>query len=1215
MPRYSTASASDTDNPLPSQIHSPLISPHPSTSNLQSYDFGTLALHSTTTNNDDDDEDEDEEAWDEVDIPHAVHAAGSNGSQAVQAAAEAAAAGDGIEVVISKGGAKGKGKGKAKNPGQTMQERMIRQSRHKVHVLSLLGVALVRNKWCNDPEFQARLLSQVPSPLLTAFTSITRTAYPNPRDRSRLFDRALQDLVSWFYRAWEQLPEKNLRRREVDEVDEELKAWEEEYEKLDRRRKKGKGKADAQEEGAEGYKKWPWEEETQLSEAKRNKALAAQRASSSSSSAPTSFVRPYASPFPSGGPSAWEPFAPASPTASTKCPPTLYLAAAQMRGSQDLMAMAFVALLRAVDVPARLVCSLQGVEWRSKSGSGSGSRGSKAKGKGKGKAKGKGKGTQAKGAVKGKGKPEESEDESEEEEDAALVKGKKGNSTAKKGTIPSKTNGARKATLKSASKPSASASASSRSTAKPLTTKPQPNEIFLSSSASASDTDDSFVDGQGKLKYKVPKPTLRRGVSSKAKVAGWKKEMELRRSASPDTEQLATPPSTWIEAYTRYNKEWITVDASRKRMRCRGVMEPKGKQRGEGNLLAYVVGFEEDGSAHEITPRYAHAFTNTTLKLRVPTSSKARKENDGKDWFGGLVAGLGRGYQLNRDKEEQEELWKFQRNEPFPSSLGGFKGHPNYVLESHLHRDEALRPSSKPLGLFKGTHQVYRRSDVLLVKSQENWYRIGRSVRSDEIPRKWVKQRAVTINNRRKEEMNKMEGGEAQEQGLFEEAQTEVYRAPPVVDGKIPKNDFGNIDLFVPSMLPAGAVHLPNKVAAKCAKQLEMDYAEAITGFEFRQRRALPTIAGVVIAEENAEALREAILTLEQSTLEKEFAKQQDRVLKRWKKLVQGLRIRQRLLDQFGDPDQATEEAKKEAKKAAGTSASGAGKSGKGGKGGKKGEKQKATGSTTSTRKRATPKRPASGSPLSSPSLSDDCEDSAARQPPRKRIASASSTGAGTPTTTRSTSSRHAASLSGSTPAPEQSEGRSLRVRLKVSARPDAEETQREDERAGEARRRSTRASAVKARGRLKLDNPDEDEDVDEFDDVDVTKAGVVEGEDAAVEDGEGYEAEMEDVEALLSPLPPPLTTAQEAERQPGGSIPDFGESGCEGGGFVVEPDGTAGEGVGLIPVDDDGQAGGGFIVEPADGGGGGFIPEAEEMEELQEDDKDEDFEFEYESD
>jgi xeroderma pigmentosum group C-complementing protein len=30
-----------------------------------------------------------------------------------------------------------------------------------------------------------------------------------------------------------------------------------------------------------------------------------------------------------------------------------------------------------------------------------------------------------------------------------------------------------------------------------------------------------------------------------------------------------------------------------------------------------------------------------------------------------------------------------------------------------------------------------------------------------------------------------------------------------VPQGKIPKNGFGNIDLFTPTMLPPGAVHLP----------------------------------------------------------------------------------------------------------------------------------------------------------------------------------------------------------------------------------------------------------------------------------------------------------------------------------------------------------------------------------------------------------------------
>jgi hypothetical protein len=33
---------------------------------------------------------------------------------------------------------------------------MIRQERHKAHVLSLLAMAMIRNRWLNDKELQVR---------------------------------------------------------------------------------------------------------------------------------------------------------------------------------------------------------------------------------------------------------------------------------------------------------------------------------------------------------------------------------------------------------------------------------------------------------------------------------------------------------------------------------------------------------------------------------------------------------------------------------------------------------------------------------------------------------------------------------------------------------------------------------------------------------------------------------------------------------------------------------------------------------------------------------------------------------------------------------------------------------------------------------------------------------------------------------------------------
>jgi hypothetical protein len=60
--------------------------------------------------------------------------------------------------------------------------------------------------------------------------------------------------------------------------------------------------------------------------------------------------------------------------------------------------------------------------------------------------------------------------------------------------------------------------------------------------------------------------------------------------------------------------------------------------------------------------------------------------------------------------------------------------------------------------------------------------RFGRKVKAKQEPMKWVKQRAVTLNKRRQQELAKAEGGEDIMQGLYSEQQTEVFIPPPIQD-------------------------------------------------------------------------------------------------------------------------------------------------------------------------------------------------------------------------------------------------------------------------------------------------------------------------------------------------------------------------------------------------------------------------------------------------
>ena len=130
---------------------------------------------------------------------------------------------------------------------------------------------------------------------------------------------------------------------------------------------------------------------------------------------------------------------------------------------------------------------------------------------------------------------------------------------------------------------------------------------------------------------------------------------------------------------------------------------------------------------------------------------------------------------------------------------------------------------------------------------------------------------------------------------LYTEDQTEPYEAPPVVNGRVPRNVYGNLDLYVPSMVPRGGVHLPYPDTARAARILGIDYADAVTGFEFRGRHGTAVIKGAVVAKEYKEAVEAVIEGFRDE--EREMAEKRRRLiaLRMWKKFMVGLRIKERV--------------------------------------------------------------------------------------------------------------------------------------------------------------------------------------------------------------------------------------------------------------------------------------------------------------------------------
>ena len=125
--------------------------------------------------------------------------------------------------------------------------------------------------------------------------------------------------------------------------------------------------------------------------------------------------------------------------------------------------------------------------------------------------------------------------------------------------------------------------------------------------------------------------------------------------------------------------------------------------------------------------------------------------------------------------------------------------------------------------------------------------------------------------------------------------QTTEYKPPPVVNGKLPKNAYGNLDVYVSSMVPEGAIHLKHPETQRAARFLGVDYADAVTGFSFKGRHGTAIVNGAVVAIEHANAVQQLIIGFEDERAQEENAKRSLEALKMWKRFLAGLRIRERI--------------------------------------------------------------------------------------------------------------------------------------------------------------------------------------------------------------------------------------------------------------------------------------------------------------------------------
>ncbi|KAL9270771.1 DNA repair protein RAD4-like protein [Drosera capensis] len=252
-----------------------------------------------------------------------------------------------------------------------------------------------------------------------------------------------------------------------------------------------------------------------------------------------------------------------------------------------------------------------------------------------------------------------------------------------------------------------------------------------------------------------------------------------------------------------------------------------------------------------------------------------------------------------RSSLEDMELETRALTEPLPSNQQAYRNHQLYAIEKWLTKYQILHPRGPVLGYCSGS-AVYPRSCVQMLHTKERWLREGLQVREGELPAKVVK--SITQHQQGQIVVADPQGTVP----LYGKWQTEPLCLPCAVNGIVPKNERGQVDVWSEKCLPPGTVHLRLPRLVRVAKRLGIDFAPAMVGFEFRNGRSFPVYEGLVICSEFKEAILESYAEEESRREEEEKKRAERAAISRWYQLLSSMMTRQKLNDSYGASSQTT---------------------------------------------------------------------------------------------------------------------------------------------------------------------------------------------------------------------------------------------------------------------------------------------------------------------
>ncbi|XP_055605797.1 DNA repair protein complementing XP-C cells homolog isoform X1 [Uranotaenia lowii] len=331
--------------------------------------------------------------------------------------------------------------------------------------------------------------------------------------------------------------------------------------------------------------------------------------------------------------------------------------------------------------------------------------------------------------------------------------------------------------------------------------------------------------------------------------------------------------STWIEIFLPLENRWSVLDPTSFELDQPDAVISQLPSPTPG----YIFAWDNDHLLRDVSPRYWWHNEMASRRQRAP-----------EKWLRALLDRFDGQKRIRRrliyDLADRREFRMLRLRAPIPDKVSEFKNHPSYCLKRDLLKFQGIYPpDAPPLGFYHG-EAIYARECVHTLHSREVWLRHAKVIRIGEHPYK-------VVWSKLKREKTELE--------LFGRWQTEEYIPPEPVDGRVPRNAFGNIELFKACMLPKGTVHLKLPNVSKICRKLNVDYAVAVVGFGVHAGGNHPVFDGIVICKEFENVVLENYKREQLEQEKRKHEQRQCRIYGNWKKLIKGMLIRNRLINKY----------------------------------------------------------------------------------------------------------------------------------------------------------------------------------------------------------------------------------------------------------------------------------------------------------------------------